>query len=79
LVLDEVDRLLDVEGGSTSSNYGNSGPRIQRMDAVNVVLVASLSVGPDEYTHVSGPTGRAGKSGNVIYVISDADMQKVTV
>jgi hypothetical protein len=51
----------------------------KRTYAVNVVLVASRSVGPDKYTHISGPTGRAGKSGNVFYVISDADVQKVTV
>jgi hypothetical protein len=48
------------------------------MDAVNAVLVASPLVGPDKYTHISGPTGRAGKLEDVFYVNSDVDVRNVT-
>jgi superfamily II DNA/RNA helicase len=48
------------------------------MNAVNVVLVDTRSVGPDEYTYNAGRTGRAGKLGSVINIVSDVDVQKVT-
>jgi hypothetical protein len=48
------------------------------MNAVNVVLVDTRSVGPDEYTYKAGWTGCAGKLGSVIHIVSDVDVQKVT-
>ena len=48
------------------------------LDGLDVVLVASRSVGPDEYTHAAGRTGTAGKSGGVVNVVSDVDVSKVT-
>ena len=47
------------------------------LDGLDVVLVAARSVGPDEYTHIAGRTGRAGQSGHVINILSEDDVQKV--
>ena len=57
---------------------GEDSVRGLHLDGLDVVLVASRSVGPDEYTHIAGRTGRAGKSGSVINVVSDVDVSKVT-
>jgi DEAD/DEAH box helicase len=57
---------------------GEDTVRGLHLDGLDVVLVASRSVGPDEYTHIAGRTGRAGKLGSVINIVSDVDVQKVT-
>ena len=57
---------------------GEDSVRGLHLDGLDVVLVASRSVGPDEYTHIAGRTGRAGKSGSVVNVVSDVDVSKVT-
>jgi hypothetical protein len=57
---------------------GEDSVRGLHLDGLDVVIVASRSVGPDEYTHIAGRTGRAGKSGSVINVVSDVDVNKVT-
>jgi DEAD/DEAH box helicase len=72
-------RLL---GQSQQKGYllvtGEDSVRGLHLDGLDVVLVASRSVGPDEYTHIAGRTGRAGKSGCVINIVSDIDASKVT-
>ena len=57
---------------------GEDSVRGLHLDELDVVLVASRSVGPDEYTHAAGRTGTAGKSGGVVNVVSDVDVSKVT-
>ena len=47
------------------------------LDGLDVVLVAGRPVGPDEYTHIAGRTGRAGRSGSVVNIVSDQDADKV--
>ena len=43
------------------------------LDGLDVVVVVGKSNGPDEYTHIAGRTGRAGRPGKVINVVSDKD------
>jgi superfamily II DNA/RNA helicase len=57
---------------------GEDSVRGLHLDGLDIVLVASRSVGPDEYTHIAGRTGRAGKSGSVINIVNDVDVSKLT-
>jgi len=41
------------------------------LDGLDVVIVVGRPAGPDEYTHIAGRTGRAGRNGNVINVVSN--------
>jgi superfamily II DNA/RNA helicase len=47
------------------------------LDSLDVVVVAGRPVGPDEYTHIAGRTGRAGKRGCVVNILSDQDAGKL--
>merc|ERR1712032_1098962 len=40
-------------------------------DSLDVVLVVGKPYGPDEYTHIAGRTGRAGKTGRVFNIVHD--------
>jgi hypothetical protein len=40
------------------------------LDGLDVVIVVGRPAGPDEYTHIAGRTGRAGRQGKVINVLS---------
>lgn len=44
---------------------------------VSLVLVAGCPVGPDEYTHIAGRTGRANTHGTVITVVGTNDANKL--
>lgn len=43
------------------------------LDGLDFVLVVGRPNGPDEYTHVAGRTGRAGRKGRVINILSKGD------
>jgi superfamily II DNA/RNA helicase len=47
------------------------------LDSLDVVVVAGRPVGPDEYTHIAGRTGRAGKRGCVVNILSVQDASKL--
>jgi hypothetical protein len=40
------------------------------LDGLDVVIVVGRPRGPDEYTHIAGRTGRAGRSGQVVTVVA---------
>lgn len=71
------------DGDDTSSNNryllvtGEDTIRGLHLDGLDVVLVAGRPVGPDEYTHIAGRTGRAGRSGSVVNIVSDQDADMV--
>lgn len=56
---------------------GEDSVRGLHLDGLDVVVVAGRPLGPDEYTHIAGRTGRAGKSGSVINIVSDRDADKL--
>jgi ATP-dependent RNA helicase DeaD len=39
------------------------------LDGLDVVIIVGRPNGPDEYTHIAGRTGRAGRSGKVINIV----------
>ena len=43
----------------------------------DAVVVVGRPVGPDEYVHISGRTGRAGKKGRVVNALSQSDTKKL--
>jgi superfamily II DNA/RNA helicase len=45
---------------------------------LDVVVVVGSALGPDEYTHIAGRTGRAGREGKVINVLSQKQTAAVT-
>jgi hypothetical protein len=49
---------------------GEDSVRGLHLDGLDVVVVVGRAHGPDEYTHIAGRTGRAGRSGKVINVLS---------
>ena len=49
---------------------GEDTVRGLHLDSLDVVLVVGRANGPDEYTHIAGRTGRAGKMGKVINILS---------
>jgi len=61
LEADGTDRLIEVHR-QISGAY---------LDGLDCVVVVGRAHGPDEYTHIAGRTGRAGRSGKVINVVSD--------
>jgi superfamily II DNA/RNA helicase len=40
------------------------------LDGVDFVYVLSSQAGPDEYVHLAGRTGRNGKKGNAVSIVS---------
>ena len=50
---------------------GEDTVRGLHLDGLDVVIVVGRPNGPDEYTHIAGRTGRAGRSGSVINVVSN--------
>ena len=66
------------EQSSTSSNdgyllvTGEDTVRGMHLDGLDNVVVVGRATGPDEYIHIAGRTGRAGKAGAVINVLSEA-------
>jgi superfamily II DNA/RNA helicase len=59
---------------SSSSGYllvtGEDTVRGLHLDGLETVVVVGRANGPDEYTHIAGRTGRAGRPGIVINVLS---------
>jgi len=49
---------------------GEDTVRGLHLDGLDVVLIVGRPHGPDEYTHIAGRTGRAGKNGKVISIVS---------
>lgn len=68
---------LNQEGDENSADEGyllvtgEDTVRGLHLDSLDVVLVVGRAASPDEYTHIAGRTGRAGKSGKVINVLSE--------
>ncbi len=50
---------------------GEDSIRGLHFDGLDVVIVVGRPNGPDEYLHIAGRTGRAGRSGIVINIVSD--------
>jgi superfamily II DNA/RNA helicase len=50
---------------------GEDTVRGLHLDGLDAVVVVGRAHGPDEYTHIAGRTGRAGRGGKVINVVSD--------
>jgi hypothetical protein len=48
---------------------GEDTVRGLHLDGLDVVIVVGRPNGPDEYTHIAGRTGRAGRSGKVINIV----------
>mmetsp|Transcript_16318 Transcript_16318/g.23014 ORF Transcript_16318/g.23014 Transcript_16318/m.23014 type:complete len:622 (+) Transcript_16318:172-2037(+) len=68
----------DVEDGAEDDGgdgyvlvTGEDTIRGLHLDGLDVVIVVGRPAGPDEYTHIAGRTGRAGRNGNVINVVSN--------
>jgi len=57
---------------------GEDTVRGLHLDSLDVVLVVGRANGPDEYTHIAGRTGRAGRTGKVINVLSHQHAAAVT-
>lgn len=57
-------------GGEYLLVTGEDTVRGLHLDGLDVVVVVGQPQGPDEYTHIAGRTGRAGKPGSVISVVS---------
>ena len=77
-------RVSGVEGvgGSTSARNGKDDDegyvlvthednvRGLHLDGLDAVIVIGRPGSPDEYTHIAGRTGRAGKRGSVLNIVS---------
>ncbi|CAB9511619.1 RNA helicase DBP8 [Seminavis robusta] len=50
---------------------GEDTVRGLHLDGLDAVVLVGRPKGPDEYTHIAGRTGRAGKSGTVVAVVAD--------
>lgn len=48
---------------------GEDTVRGLHLDGLDVVIIVGRPNGPDEYTHIAGRTGRAGRSGKVINIV----------
>jgi hypothetical protein len=57
---------------------GEDTVRGLHLDGLDVVVVVGSALGPDEYTHIAGRTGRAGREGKVINVLSQKQTAFVT-
>ena len=57
---------------------GEDTVRGLHLDGLDVVVVVGRANGPDEYTHIAGRTGRAGRPGKVINVLSQKDTAALT-
>jgi superfamily II DNA/RNA helicase len=60
----------ESDGGEYLLVTGEDTVRGLHLDGLDVVIVVGQPHGPDEYTHIAGRTGRAGKQGKVINVVS---------
>ena len=52
---------------------GEDSVRGLHLDGLDCVIVLGRPNGPDEYTHIAGRTGRAGRPGKVFNVLGDGD------
>lgn len=50
---------------------GEDTVRGLHLEGLDVVVIVGRPYGPDEYTHIAGRTGRAGRPGKVVTVVSD--------
>jgi hypothetical protein len=66
--------LVDDDNDTQTPGYvlvtGEDTIRGLHLDGLDVVIVVGRAHGPDEYTHIAGRTGRAGRPGKVINVLS---------
>eukprot|EP00536_Pseudo-nitzschia_multiseries_P017373 jgi/Psemu1/224787/e_gw1.1521.10.1 len=72
----------DATGGDASDGYilvtGEDTVRGMHLAGLDTVVVVGRANGPDEYIHIAGRTGRAGKRGRVVNVLSEAHAKAIT-
>ena len=89
LEADGTDKLIEVHrevtgatGVGEARGFGKEGyvlvtgedsVRGLHIDGLDAVVVVGRAQGPDEYTHIAGRTGRAGRSGSVYNVVTQKD------
>ncbi|CAJ1962703.1 unnamed protein product [Cylindrotheca closterium] len=56
---------------------GEDSVRGLHLDGLDAVVVVGRAQGPDEYTHIAGRTGRAGRRGSVFNVVSGKEASAV--
>eukprot|EP00526_Cylindrotheca_closterium_P005103 CAMPEP_0113633596 /NCGR_PEP_ID=MMETSP0017_2-20120614/17485_1 /TAXON_ID=2856 /ORGANISM="Cylindrotheca closterium" /LENGTH=623 /DNA_ID=CAMNT_0000544243 /DNA_START=92 /DNA_END=1963 /DNA_ORIENTATION=- /assembly_acc=CAM_ASM_000147 len=56
---------------------GEDSVRGLHLDGLDAVVVVGRAQGPDEYTHIAGRTGRAGRRGSVFNVVSSKEASAV--
>jgi hypothetical protein len=66
----EDDDADDIQRPGYLYVTGEDTVRGLHLDGLDVVIVVGRPNGPDEYTHIAGRTGRAGRPGKVINVLS---------
>ena len=65
------DSNLDGDEGGYVLVTGEDTVRGLHLDGLEVVITVGRPHGPDEYTHIAGRTGRAGRNGRVYTVVSE--------
>mmetsp|Transcript_12994 Transcript_12994/g.24377 ORF Transcript_12994/g.24377 Transcript_12994/m.24377 type:complete len:712 (+) Transcript_12994:174-2309(+) len=72
----DLDDVRDDDGDDQTSGYllvtGEDTVRGLHLDGLDTVVVVGRAHGPDEYTHIAGRTGRAGRPGQVVNVLSES-------
>lgn len=66
-----ADPALDDTNDGYLLVTGEDSVRGLHLEGLDTVVVVGRAPGPDEYMHIAGRTGRAGKRGKVINVLSD--------
>ncbi|VEU38873.1 unnamed protein product [Pseudo-nitzschia multistriata] len=83
---DRDDGNDDDDDETSSSPQGGEGyvmvtgedtVRGMHLAGLDTVVVVGMASGPDEYIHIAGRTGRAGKNGRVINVLSEAHTRAI--
>jgi len=82
----EKDGIIDEILQGHPGNVGDTGSytlvckerSIRGLDLeLDAIVVVGRPVGPDEYVHIAGRTGRAGKEGDVYNVLGEQDVGKL--
>ena len=70
---DVTNESSDDRAANKSSLWvtGEDTIRGMHLDGLDLVIMVGRPRGPDEYTHIAGRTGRAGRHGKVVAVVSD--------
>jgi hypothetical protein len=66
---DVMDNLNNENDDGYILVVGEDSIRGLHLDSLDTVLIVGRPVGPDEYIHIAGRAGRAGKKGNVITIV----------